>query len=643
MSSEHLEDIIDRLAGAASRDAQRRLVEELRAAPAQAVPALVGALKHDNRFVRMRAAGILGELGATEAVHPLIEAMGDEFVRVRRAALGALIKIGQPAVEKVKAACRSDNLRIQRCALIVLRRLEVKDAVPEALEAFQSDYTAVRPQAARGLPDTRDWPAVQAHHSGVRREAAKLLLASDDERAFETAVDGLADEVVADVVAQELLALGERGRQILLTAAQGEDRVARRAAAVALAKDGHPETLGTLIASYAQDEIPVGFEAPEFIEAAVAAGREVPFEKLLEQASGAIFDPTEPHVHHGQRPAIAALGKIGDPRAIPVLKNLINSEHAVIGRLAVQALGEIGTPECIALLVESMGDPRASVRGQAAVALVGLREAALESVLRALGSDNRAQRENAAHVLSEWGEFALPSILQAAASQNPIERWMAFLAINILNRKHPEVLSDEARGVVVGGLDDEDPRVRRLAASVQSEIRDQTSIPALIAHLTDGDRQVRHNCTQALARIGKPALVAVVSSLRAADDIWALENLGRALGAMGGAGVQPVMDLVRDSNPVVRRAAGIALAASGSPNALAGLVALAHDEDDAVVSAALWALPHFLNDEAAQALDYVANNEKLDQGVRRTARRLRQEMRKRQPLEKEAAGEDEEG
>lgn len=643
MSSEHLKSIIDRLASVGAGEERQRLVDELRAAPAESVPALVGALEHDNRFVRMKAAGILGELRADEAVPALIQAMSDEFVRVRRAALGALIKIGQPAVEQVKAACRSENPRIQRFALTVLRRLEVKDAVEEALQAFQSDPSAVRREAARSLPDTRDWPAAQAHHSGVRREAAKLLLASDDEKAFETAVNGLSDEVVADVVAHELLTLGERGRQILLDAAQGQDRTARRAAAVALAKDGRPETLGTLMESYAEDEIPVGWEAPEFIEAAVAAGRQVPFERLLEQASGAIFDPNEPHVYDGQCPALEALGKIGDPRAVPVLKDLVNSPHPVIGRLAVQALGQIGTPECVALLVESMGHPIVSVRGQAAVALVGLREAALEPVLHALGSDNRPRRENAAHVLSEWGKLALPGILQAAASQNPVERWMAFLAINIVKGKHPEALTNEARRVVAAGLDDEDACVRRLAASVESEIRDQKSIPALVAHLTDGDRRVRHNCAQALARIGETALEAILKSLRAADAVWTLENLGRALGAMGEAAVEHATDLVGDPNPLVRRAAGVALAASGSPSALPALVTLAHDDDGLVVSAGMWALPHFATEEAAQALDYIVGNEKLDKDLRRIARRLREGMRKGQRLEREAPGEDEEG
>lgn len=616
MSREQVREMVEQLGTASSSDERKRIAEEIRAVGPGAVPALIAALGHDDRFVRMTAADILGQLEAAEAVPALVQTMGDEFVRVQRAGMRALISIGRPVIEQAKAACGSRNLRIQRHALTVLRRLGVDDAVEQALEALQSE------------------------NGGVRGEAAKLLAASSDEAAFEALVDCLSDEDLFETAGHELIGLGERGREVLLAAVQGDDRIARRAAALALAKEGGPEALGALLDSYAQDELPVGFEAPGFIEAALAAGREVPFERLLEQASGAYRDLAEPYSYHQQRPAIEALGKIGDARAIPTLKELLDSEHAVIARLAAAALGEIGTAECVDLLVEALGHPK-PFRGRAALALVRLGEAALEAVLAALGSENRAQRENAGHVLSEWGEGAVPGVLQAAASENPVERWGALWAINVLVRKHANTITDEVRSVVIGALDDDDAKVRRWAARAEREIRDMAAIPALIAHLTDEDRQMRRYSRESLASLGEGAVEALVQSLENSSSTWQSQMLGKALGAMGEAAVKPVLSLLDDSNPLVRSAAGWALGECGSPEALPGLVRLARADDGHVAAAAMWGLGGFFTDEAAEALDYIANNQKLDKGLRRHARVAAREVRERLRLAEDEPPEDE--
>ena len=618
MNREQIREMIEQLSTASLPDERKSIAAEIRALGTETVPALIAALEHDDRFVRMTAAEILGQLEAVEGVPALIQSMGDEFVRVQRAAMRALTTIGGPVIEQAKAACGSPDLRIQRHALTVLRRLKVDDALEQALEALQSEDI------------------------GVRMEASKLLAVSGDEAAFEALVECLSDEDIFGPVGHELMGLGERGREALLAALRGDDRIARRAAALALAKEGGPEALGELIDRYAQDELPVGWEAPEVIEAAVAAGREVPFEQLLEQASGSQLPSEQPHSVDQQRPAIAALGKIGDPRAIPMLKKLLDSEYAVIGRVAAEALGEIGTTECIELLVGALGHPDRSVRGEAALALVRLGEVALEAVLAALGSENRAQRENAANVLSDWGEPAVPGILQAAASESPVERWGALLAINVLIAKHANAITDEVRGVVIGAFEDEEARVRRFAARAEGEIRDAAAIPVLIAHLTDEDRQMRLNSRASLARLGEGAVEALAQSMENSTSGWQSQMLGKALGAMGEAAVRPALGLVDNPNPLPRAAAVVALGECGSLHALPALVKLAHDDDGNIAFCTMWGLRNFLTDEAAEALEYIANNQKIDKLLRGEARMLAREVRETIQLEAEAPDEDDE-
>lgn len=59
-----------------------------------AIPALVGALRDENRLVRKSAAEALGKIGDTRALGSLIEALDDEDCFVQAKAAAALGKIG---------------------------------------------------------------------------------------------------------------------------------------------------------------------------------------------------------------------------------------------------------------------------------------------------------------------------------------------------------------------------------------------------------------------------------------------------------------------------------------------------------------------------------------------------------------------
>jgi len=616
MTHQQLAKVIQRLAEADAPAERDEIADELKAACPQIVPALVEVLEHDSRFVRMTAAAVLGDVQAAEAVPALIERLGDQFVRVRRSAMRALIAIGQPSVAALKQGCAADSPSVQRLSLTALRALEVRDAADQAFAALQSD------------------------NIGVRQQAARLLASSDDERAFEAAVDCLGDEDVAINLAQYLVGQVDGGRDALLHAARGQDRIARRAAGLALANDGCAEGLGALIDGYTEDGTPVGWEAPEVVEHAVEVGEEVPFDLLLAQARGDYVDPDERWAYHGQRPAIEALGALGDPRAIPLLTELLDSEHDVLGRLAAQALGQIGAPGCAELLVGALGHHSSAVRGAARPALVRLGEDALGPVLQALSSNDRAQRENAAAVLSDWGAPAAPGLLQAAAGASPTQRWATLLAVHMLAAKHADAATDELRRAVIAALDDEDDRVRRAAAFAESELRDPEAIPALIAHLRDPDRQVRRKCAAALAAIGGPGLRAVVEAMRAGGEHRELYELGRALAAMGEDAVAPASELARDPRAEVRWGAGTALGMCGSERAAPALLGLADDEEHLPVLAAVLYLDRWPSEDTAQALERIAANEKHDADLRREAQGAARGVREKMRLEDEAPDDD---
>ncbi|HJN14116.1 MAG TPA: HEAT repeat domain-containing protein [Armatimonadota bacterium] len=583
----------------------RESARQLEALGEPAIPALTEALAHENRFVRRTAARVLGRLHAVEAVPQLIATMADDYARARRAALGALINIGSDSVPALRDACSCDSPRIQRLALTALRRLEAWDSI----------------DVARTALDDED--------GNVRREAGKLLILSGDANAFDAAVDCLTDEDVAETVAHELAQLGERGRDVLLDATQGEDRVARRAAAVALAKSGEPNALSSLLDSYADGEIPMNWEAPGFIESAAAEGHEVPFEQLIAQARGEGIDLSEPWAFHQQRPAVEALGRIADPRAVPVLSELSASEHAILARLAADGLGRIGDADCIPPLTEALGHDHQSVRRQAALALVGLRQVAHDTVLALLESDSRAQRDNAAHVLSEWGAPALGGMLAAVESDNPHARQAALFALCVTVGKHPDLATEDMGAAAGRAMGDDVPSVRRWAMDLAGGLGDVAPIATLVDHLTDPDRQARRKARRAVAKLGEAVLPELSARVSACEEIWPGQMLGKALGALGEVGVQCALPLVDHPNPTARYIAGCALAESGSSDAMPGLLKLAQENDPDIAATAMWGLSTQFTDEAASALESMAANEALSRKFRRWASRAARAVRER--------------
>ena len=93
-----------------------------------------------------------------------------------------------------------------------------------------------------------------------------------------------------------------------------------------------------------------------------------------------------------RRDAAAALGRLGDPAAIPALAGVLRDHDPVLRLRAVEALAEIGHPDAIGPLVPLLGDARKSTglrfRDGVAEALRQLGEGALVvTVGAALGGD----------------------------------------------------------------------------------------------------------------------------------------------------------------------------------------------------------------------------------------------------------------
>src|SRR4030042_6695678 len=112
------------------------------------VEGLIDALKDKDPIVRGDAAEVLGKIGDSRAVEPLIEALKDivEYI-----ALESLRRIGEPAVEPLIKALKNKDTLIRSGAARALGAIRDKRAVEPLTEALKYGDMFVRSAAAVAL------------------------------------------------------------------------------------------------------------------------------------------------------------------------------------------------------------------------------------------------------------------------------------------------------------------------------------------------------------------------------------------------------------------------------------------------------------------------------------------------------------
>ena len=121
-------------------------IEELKAN--KDVEGLINALKDKDPMVRGDAAEVLGKIGDSRAVEPLIEALKDivQFI-----AIESLKKIGEPAVEPLIKALKNKDTLIRSGAARALGEIRDKIAVEPLTEAIKYGDSFVRAAAGVAL------------------------------------------------------------------------------------------------------------------------------------------------------------------------------------------------------------------------------------------------------------------------------------------------------------------------------------------------------------------------------------------------------------------------------------------------------------------------------------------------------------
>lgn len=525
---------------------------------AAAVPALV-AMLHRESWLQLAAVDALGAIGSPHAVEPLLALVPDSFVAMP--ALDALRRIGDPSAMPAVLGLFLDPHQLHlRVALLhalggVLpaaapsnlltdagRRIET-DHTPGGIWAFLAARLTGDEDDEPGIPtDTGDDRSRTRGGSAGQRAAGQLVLALGLHSLTPLVVRRAADpDCAAWIVpaARRFPSCAAAGGEALLAHPDGEVR----AGAVRLLEPG---TIGVT--------------------------------RLL-----ALVDDPEPAVRLA---TIDALGVLSDPVAAPTLARYLDGGTTPQAAAAARALARL--PE--AVIADTLRTRLDETAGDAAVTaaltvLAEVRVAALdERVMRLAGATGSPVRKSALRATSRIPGAAAEVLLFRALADRDASQQIEALEL-LVRRGGERVLTtllamlgiaDSLRYHVIRALG----RLGQPGAAAPLEalfrsapLHEQLEILASVERLGNpGSRHFMAECLNHSNAEIRRAAAQGLSTLATADDLELLHRLAanpdwvlrgeaaRAFGRLGlPEGRTPLLELVRDLEPVVARTARAAL------------------------------------------------------------------------------------
>jgi len=271
------------------------------------------------------------------------------------------------------------------------------------------------------------------------------------------------------------------------------------------------------------------------------------------------------------RSAAEALGKIGNPQAIPhLIASIRDSGWGFIGNAATEAMSRMGS-EGAEQLLELLGDPVTDVRLAAVQALGGVGDPqAVEPLQKALSDGDKDVRQAAAGALGKLGAPAVDSLIAALQ-----DRAVAAHAAQALGH----IVDSRAVPALIAALHDENYGILAAAVEAIGHFNGMAREP-LIATLHDPDRDARRAAFDALDKLGwQPAADAAGSSYWIAKQNWDRTTANKS------AAVGPLIAMLQDGDPDIRKACVVCLGKIGDPRGFDPLLAALSDEHPPVRAA----------------------------------------------------------
>ncbi|HHS97447.1 MAG TPA: HEAT repeat domain-containing protein [Chloroflexi bacterium] len=130
--------------------------------------------------------------------------------------------------------------------------------------------------------------------------------------------------------------------------------------------------------------------------------------------------------------AAQEVGRLGE-KALPTLREMLNSADRDRRWWAVRALAALGTKEAVAALIGALDDPDPDVRACAVVGLAGLQpEEAVEPLVAHLSDPSAYVARLVADGLARFGPTAVPALIAALKEGDVVARAGAARALSAI-------------------------------------------------------------------------------------------------------------------------------------------------------------------------------------------------------------------
>ncbi len=316
----------------------------------------IAALDDEDWGVREDAAVALGQFDDPRSIQPLIRLLRDSDRAVREAAAASLTTLGQPAVLSLGFCLNDPNLQVQETAASILATIADEQVVEPLLSALLNPNWIVRMSAAKGLTRIKDPRSIdtlilllQDKVPAVRDEACRTIQALG-EVSIPPLLKGLEDPNwrvrLRAIEALALLKPQVAVAPLMNLVANDADSAVRQDAVrtLGLIGDAHaiPLLLDTLTTPSLQMkaiEALGNLQAVEALPSLMALVQSLPSDAYEERMEGCT-DPKYKEELPPLEAAVKALAKIGDPQAIPVLIDALQS--TLLRQEAAEALTHFG-------------------------------------------------------------------------------------------------------------------------------------------------------------------------------------------------------------------------------------------------------------------------------------------------------------
>ncbi|KKK72711.1 hypothetical protein LCGC14_2901140, partial [marine sediment metagenome] len=211
--------------------------------------------------------------------------------------------------------------------------------------------------------------------------------------------------------------------------------------------------------------------------------------------------------------AVTGTGGVQADKLIGTMTAALQFQRTDLRVLAMDVLATIGDSADSAVdgLVKLLAEPSETLRRKAAAALGKIGPAAHPALAKALADPDKKISDQALAILSKAGPEVIPSLAKLASSRDESVRARA----GTILLRHGK----RAVGSFLEALDSDDEKVRLTAVEHLKELGAdaESALPRLVKALTDPNTHVCNQAQLALAKIGAPAVEALIASLDDAD------------------------------------------------------------------------------------------------------------------------------